>query len=242
MKAHIYRIRNRINNHSYIGSTFQLKTRRNRHFYELKKESHHSIHLQNAYNKYGQENFIFEIMEELLDTTVEDTLLREQYYFDTLNPEYNICKTAGSCIGVKRSNQTKEKIIKIFFSKREKCFPLFEEKYSIEEISEILNYSYNCVLRSYKEYCLLNNIEFVKRPPGQKVLDTRDGKIYESIKEVSDVFEYNFGTLRRHLNDLVENRTPFRLIEGFDENEEPILKIYKTKSLRKPKKNAISKN
>ena len=33
-------------------------------------------------------------------------LEREQYYLDTLKPEYNILKTAGTTAGVKRSEAT----------------------------------------------------------------------------------------------------------------------------------------
>ena len=39
--------------------------------------------------KYGIENFQFEIVEECLKS---ELLNREQYYLDTLNPKYNICK------------------------------------------------------------------------------------------------------------------------------------------------------
>jgi group I intron endonuclease len=35
---------------------------------------------------------------------------REQYYIDLLNPEYNICKIAGSNLGFKHSEITKEKL------------------------------------------------------------------------------------------------------------------------------------
>jgi group I intron endonuclease len=36
----------------------------------------------------------------------------EQYYIDTLNPEYNICPTAGSRLGSKQTAETIEKIRK----------------------------------------------------------------------------------------------------------------------------------
>jgi group I intron endonuclease len=41
-----------------------------------------------------------------------DLLEREQYYFDTLNPKYNILKIAGSSKGVILSEETKAKISK----------------------------------------------------------------------------------------------------------------------------------
>lgn len=233
MKAHIYKIENLINSHIYIGSSFEIEIRKTKHFYLLDKGIHHSIYLQRAYNKYGKENFKFEILEELNNISIDEVLLREQFYLDSLNPEYNICKIAGSCIGVKRSKESRDKMVKRFFTKREKCFPLFEDGKSIEEVMNILNYSYACVLRAYKDYCGINNIEFVKRPTGFKVLDTRDNIIYDSIKDVSIKFGYVFSTLRKHLNDIVENKTPFKLIVSFDEENKPVLKDYFTKNKSK---------
>ena len=48
----IYRIRNLVNNHSYIGSSKELAKRRNLHFSYLKRNAHVNKHLQNAYNLY----------------------------------------------------------------------------------------------------------------------------------------------------------------------------------------------
>ena len=40
----------------------------------------------------------------------EDLIKREQYYLELLNPEYNICTTAGSTLGKLHSEETKAKI------------------------------------------------------------------------------------------------------------------------------------
>ncbi|RUS27341.1 hypothetical protein BC938DRAFT_483387 [Jimgerdemannia flammicorona] len=57
--------------------------------------------------KYGYANFSLEILEYC---EVANVLSREQYWMDTLNPEYNILSTAGSSLGCKRSEETKAKI------------------------------------------------------------------------------------------------------------------------------------
>lgn len=102
----IYQIINKINNKKYIGSSIALKNRKRRHFADLKSDIHHSQALQRAYNKYGSENFDFLILEYC---TQDNLLEREQYYLDCLDPEYNICKTAGNCLGVVQSEETKLK-------------------------------------------------------------------------------------------------------------------------------------
>lgn len=100
MKIGIYQIRNIINNKVYIGSSIHIIKRFREHKNLLKRERHHSLHLQNAWNEYGEQNFIFEILEEV----GEENLLfeREQYWMDknmSYKQEngYNINQYAESC-------------------------------------------------------------------------------------------------------------------------------------------------
>lgn len=105
--AVIYKIENLINNKIYIGSTINFKQRLKHHKYQLKNNIHHSRYLQNAWNKYGDENFKIEILEECVE---EDILTKEQYYIDNLNSSYNILPLAYRTKGVKRSLETRLKM------------------------------------------------------------------------------------------------------------------------------------
>lgn len=107
MKA-IYEIRCILTNKIYVGSTLNHLKREKDHFNNLKKNKHHNKKLQNAYNKYGSEYFKFTIIEEVSDD--ENLIEREQHYIDTLEPFFNICKIANSSLGLKRSQETKDKI------------------------------------------------------------------------------------------------------------------------------------
>jgi len=104
MKSGIYKIINLINDKIYIGSAVDLNKRCYQHFYNLKNNTHHSNYLQNSYNKYGIENFKFEI---ILRCPKEDLLSIEQYLIDYYKPQYNICKTAGSLLGFKHKDSMK---------------------------------------------------------------------------------------------------------------------------------------
>jgi predicted GIY-YIG superfamily endonuclease len=103
----IYAITNTVNGNKYIGSAVNFKKRWQKHKRELNKNTHHSGYLQNAWNKYGADCFDFTVLE-----CCEKELLieREQFYIDSEYPEYNVCPTAGSCLGRVASEESRRKI------------------------------------------------------------------------------------------------------------------------------------
>src|SRR5689334_15389338 len=118
-KPGIYKITNILNNKFYIGSAVSCGRRWNIHKCHLLKNKHHSKYLQNTFNKYGLNNFTFEIIELVEDFANDKAILkecllrREQYYIDSLKPEYNIAPTAGSNLGYKFSEESRNKISSI---------------------------------------------------------------------------------------------------------------------------------
>jgi group I intron endonuclease len=74
----------------------------------LRNNKHHSIYLQRAYNLYGEEAFDFIILERVEDSSI--LISREQWWIDNGNSEYNICRIAGSSLGVKRRKESREKM------------------------------------------------------------------------------------------------------------------------------------
>lgn len=104
----IYHIKNIINNKIYIGSAADFYERWHSHNHYLNSGNHHNVHLQRAFEKYGRENFIFEIIEIVEDKS--KLIEREQYYIDTLKPEYNIRKDATSNLGIKFSIEHRAKL------------------------------------------------------------------------------------------------------------------------------------
>ncbi len=109
-KTGVYKITNVLTDDFYIGSTSNkrgFKQRYVQHLMDLRKNRSGSIVLQNAWNKYGSEYFIFEVLEVCNSNFCLEI---EQYYLNTLKPYYNICKAAGSRLGMTHSDSTKKKI------------------------------------------------------------------------------------------------------------------------------------
>ena len=73
----IYKITNTLNNHSYIGLSTKLEDRWKYHNDQYNWKREKSKALYQAFQKYGIENFTFEILEE---SSIEELSEKEKYY------------------------------------------------------------------------------------------------------------------------------------------------------------------
>lgn len=62
MECFIYAITNIVTSRRYVGSSVDPQRRWTTHRSELRYNRHHCTYLQNSFNKYGEENFVFSII------------------------------------------------------------------------------------------------------------------------------------------------------------------------------------
>lgn len=91
----------------YVGSAVNITERWRHHLNELKLTKHHSLKLQRHYNKYGQSDLLFSI---IIECEKEDLITIEQSFLDSYKPYFNTCKIAGNTLGVKYSEESKQKM------------------------------------------------------------------------------------------------------------------------------------
>lgn len=154
----IYKILNILTNDCYVGSSVNIKDRWNRHKKDLRKGKHHSIILQRAWNKYGEQNFKLEVLEECKREEMKD---KENEYLFSILPVYNICKEAYSTIGRVYTEETRKKHIK--YAKDNNIKPskeTYESRYiSVEKIDK----DTGKILDTYKsvsEACFANGKDY----------------------------------------------------------------------------------
>jgi len=116
----IYKITNTINMKYYIGSSVHIEKRFREHKHGLRNNCHKNPYLQNAWNKYGENNFIFEVIENCDKVMLIE---REQYYLDSTQcytdiVGYNINIIANSPLGRKISEEMLKKYKTIYKNNR----------------------------------------------------------------------------------------------------------------------------
>lgn len=106
----IYYIKNKINNKKYIGQSIHIHRRWNEHKWELNNNVHHNDYLQKSWNKYGEENFEFKIIE-LCDEKNLDS--KESYYislYNTMNENFGYNLQSGGSVNRTVSESTRVKL------------------------------------------------------------------------------------------------------------------------------------
>lgn len=77
----VYCFKNKINSKKYIGQSCDINRRYKRHLRELREDKSPNKILQMAWNKYGEENFEFKIIEECEEKDLDE---KEIYWIKTL--------------------------------------------------------------------------------------------------------------------------------------------------------------
>lgn len=108
----IYKITNQVNGKVYIGQSVDIYIRRCCHKSELRGHRHHNIHLQRAWDQYGEENFIFDTIEECKENKLNEREIFWISYYNSNDPKYgyNLTEGGDGLRGYKCSQELKNKM------------------------------------------------------------------------------------------------------------------------------------
>lgn len=191
----IYEIRNIITNDIYIGSTNNFKKRIWTHKRQLIKNKHHSIYLQRSVNKYGLNNFMFNILE-LAES--KDLLKTEQHYIDSKNPSYNCAKSSTAPMkNKKHSDETKRKMSQIHKGNKYNLGKKHSDEY--KEIKRQLRLgtklSVNTKQKMSETAKKINSINRIDHEKAKKKIIDSNGLIHYSLTDCAKFHNIHIATL-----------------------------------------------
>jgi group I intron endonuclease len=165
----VYAIINMVNNKVYIGSSKDIYGRWVQHRYKLDNNIHHSKYLQNAWNKYGKDNFEFKIIEVIDEKLLFECEQKWYDYYNSIGAKntYNmsdIARCPSYRATIDSLNEGKQCITMDQFNKIINY--LCNTDISIPRIAKKLNAPKRTIYQIYfkKQYSILTeNYEFIQR-------------------------------------------------------------------------------
>lgn len=224
-KSGIYQILNLINQKCYIGSSKDISHRWCDHKRQLRSNKHGNKHLQNAWNKDGENMFIFHILEIVDNPTKEILESREDYWIEHFNSieegrGYNKQKATRGSFSEKWKNNSK----KIIAKTKDKNY--FLNRKSLQHIPEPTK---ELIAENLEHYSLQGYI--VKIDSYSKTLkvtikeDSFEKIVYLKIEPYQVISEPEFNLINNpHVNNIVELNTNLELVQTFNQTKEVLEK------------------
>lgn len=106
----IYSITNIINRKRYIGQSINIEKRWSDHKCALRNNRHPNTYLQNAWNKYGESSFCFEVLTECSIDELDNNEIKYIQIYKATDRGYGYCYESGGSTNKIVSDETRVKI------------------------------------------------------------------------------------------------------------------------------------
>lgn len=148
MKSGIYYIQNIKTGQLYIGQSVDIPRRKREHLRKLRNNSHVNTILQNSFNKYGEDSFIFDVFEYCNKEDLDDLEIKYMDFFNVRNKGFNICE-GGVHVCPDNSNENHGMWREDISNNRLK--ELYLQDYNSTQLAEIFGCSRRTINRRLKK-------------------------------------------------------------------------------------------
>lgn len=210
----IYIITNKINEKIYIGESLDIYRRWHKeHLPQLRKNQHYNKELQNDFNKYGEKNFSFEVLERYSEdnpiTTKARIIILESYYvtafkksgFELYNSENTLIEIILGNKIPQGGNATILQIIQTLST------------YNIKECDGVAYFDTKCTLKSITSEYIIPNITIQKGKSVSSFVSEFEGFVNDSvddlnlyIRKFSMQYTLNGKKITAHIKEVYEDK------------------------------------
>lgn len=210
----IYIITNKINDKIYIGESLDIYRRWHKeHLPQLRKNQHYNKELQNDFNKYGEKNFSFEVLERYSEdnpiTTKARIIILESYYvtafkksgFELYNSENTLIEIVLGNKIPQGGNATILQIIQTLST------------YNIKECDGVAYFDTKCTLKSITSEYIIPNITIQKGKSVSSFVSEFEGFVNDSvddlnlyIRKFSMQYTLNGKKITAHIKEVYEDK------------------------------------
>lgn len=207
----IYKIVNLVNGKAYIGQSVDVNKRKREHLNNYKREENKHKALYMAFNKYGINNFKFEVIQECSLEELDDLEIKYIELYDSYKKGYNMTLGGGGLRGIKpwlgrkHTDETRKKLREVHLGKKlsKETIEILKQmrkgnkyrlgkKHTRETIEKLrkLNIGENNAMygKSHSKETR-NKIRMAKKGKGnaksRKIICLNDKKVFNSIVETS---------------------------------------------------------
>lgn len=240
----VYKIENLINGKVYVGKSKNIGIRWSEHRSELNSGNHINAHLQSAWNKYGEDNFRFDVLYEAIDE--EDALEQEEFYIAKYEADnglfgYNLTKggQTGYFTDESIANASKAKLGKYNDLSENDIKRIKMLAYclmNLEEIADIYNVPLSTIRNivystTYKH--IFKEINPYIKNIKQQIIDDRNCKILELYDKGYKLFEIRdiLGETQSVIEKCVYKYREFSHDKRDDSYDKEILDMYFNKKI-----------
>lgn len=182
LQSGIYMIKNIVNGTVYIGQTNNINRRKKEHFYSLRHGRSFNSHLQYSWNKYGENSFVFYVLEycDIYELGERESFWIKYYKFHKNIYNMNDGGVSGN-IGYIPTPETCKKISDSLTGKKKSD----SHKQKMSENAK----------KYFSEHLQVTSI---------KVILLNENKVFNTLKDASKYLGVSKDTIKRHC----ENKTP----------------------------------
>lgn len=187
----VYCIENSINGMRYVGKSEDITARWRVHKHHLRSNTHINVHLQRAWNKYGEDAFRFYVIEETDKDAINDAEKKWIKQLDTYRHGYNRTEGGEGQSGNKLTEEQKRHLSEMNKGPRNPNYGLKRSEETRQRMSKAMSHPRKPLTEEHKQKISESAKRVDHSSQRRPVIWLETGMIFESITEASKQTGYS---------------------------------------------------